>query len=234
MERQTTNLAGYSTAIMRVLIIANGVQPAKETVKSLALRSDVVIAVDGAVYAAVDAGLHPDIMTGDFDSVRLESVRAEFPKLRIVPTPDQDQSDLEKAVNIAHELGASSITIIGAAGGRMDHTLANMALLLEVATPICIVDDFGTVQAARSDCEADSVVFLETAVGDTVSLITFDPNASVSITGVKWPLSRCHLLPGTRGVSNVALGNAVQTVVHKGAVFVCHLYEASIREHSRF
>jgi thiamine pyrophosphokinase len=217
---------------MRVLILANGDSPTRETAQMLAARHDLIIAVDGAIHVAASLGLTPHILMGDFDSVRLEAVSAEFPDLRIIPTPDQDQSDLEKAVAVASDLGAASITVIGAAGGRMDHTLANTALLLRPGVPICLADDFGTVQTVASDGTTDARVLLETSAGDTVSLITFERDTRVSITGVQWPLNDFHLLPGTRGVSNVALGSSAEITVQRGSVFVCHLYEKAVRRHS--
>jgi thiamine pyrophosphokinase len=217
---------------MRVLILAHGTSPSFETSQLLASRQDLTIVTDGAIYSAAKLGLTPNILTGDFDSLQLDAVRAEYPNLQVIPTPDQDQSDLEKAIEVASKLGATAITVIGAAGGRMDHTLANMAVLLRTRFPICLADDFGTVRALRSDGEADADLLVETAPGDTVSLITFERNTLVSIQGVQWPLSSFHLLPGTRGVSNVALDTSVSVTVHCGSAFVCHLYEARIREHS--
>ena len=218
---------------MRVLILANGESPSRETAQLLAAHHDITIATDGAIYAAIELGLTPDILTGDFDSVQLEVIRARYPNLRIIPTPDQDQSDLEKAVGVACDLGATTIMVIGAAGGRMDHTLSNTALLLRSRTPICLADDFGTVQAIVSDGVEESLLRLETSAGDTVSLITFEPDTGVSIEGVQWPLNCFHLVPGTRGVSNVAVGASVEIRVQRGCVFVCHLYEAPMRRHSQ-
>jgi thiamine pyrophosphokinase len=179
--------------------------------------------------------LIPEILTGDFDSVRLDAIRSNYPELQVISTPDQDQSDLEKAVAVACDLGAEAITVIGAAGGRMDHTLANTALLMSATIPISLADDFGTVRAIccdRREGSVDAGALLETSEGDTVSLITFDMGTSVTVTGVHWPLNRFHLQPGTRGVSNVALASSVAVTVHCGSVFVCHLYEAAMKVHS--
>ena len=225
--------SGILKVMMRVLILANGIPPTPETAQALAARHELIIAVDGAIYAAAELGLAPDILTGDFDSVRLDGACAKYPELRVIRTPDQDKSDLEKAVDTACDLGATAVTVIGASGGRMDHTLGNSAILLRACTPICLADDFGTVQAVGSDGKEDCILVLATSAGDTISLITFDLNSKVSIGGVKWPLREFHLLPGTRGVSNVALSTEVEISVHRGCVFVCQLYEEPIRRHSK-
>jgi thiamine pyrophosphokinase len=217
---------------MRVLILVDGSKPERETAQMLAARHDLLIAVDGAVYSAAALGLKPDVLTGDFDSVRLESVCLEHPNMKVIPTPDQDRSDMEKALTVASELGATSITVMGAAGGRMDHTLANTAILLRAGTPMVLADDLGTVRALGRNGEADEAISIETSAGDTVSLITFERDTTVSIAGVRWPLDCYHLPPGTLGVSNVSLGSAVNVIVHKGSAFVCHLYQAALREHS--
>ncbi len=180
----------YSTSMMRVLILANGAPPGRETAQLLASRHDLIIAVDGAIYAAAKIGLTPDILTGDFDSVRLEAVCADYPKLRVIRTPDQDKSDLEKAVDTACDLGATDITVTGThlAGGWTTRWETPPSLLTACA-PICLADDFGTVRAARNNGIAETILALQTSAGDTVSLITFDPDTSVSIAGVHWPLS---------------------------------------------
>src|SRR5439155_10990786 len=42
---------------------------------------------------------------------------------------DKDATDLELALDVARDRGAARITVVGGAGGRLDHFLANVALL---------------------------------------------------------------------------------------------------------
>lgn len=218
---------------LRVLILAHGELPSEERVRRMHAEHDYIMVTDGAAHRVLEFGVIPDLLCGDFDSVNLESIRELLPDVRIVPTPDQEQADLEKAIQIAREIG-DEITIVGATGGRMDHTLANLALLLRFPPdiPLCFVDDFGTVRALTGTQEQPGEITLETEIGDTLSLISFEPQVHVDIEGVQWPLHLSHLLPGTRGVSNVAAETAVTIRVRGGSVFICHLFREQIERHS--
>ncbi len=210
---------------MRVLILAHGEPPLPALAQRLALQHDLLLAADGAAHTAARLGLMPDVICGDFDSVRLEQARAEFPRAEFVATPDQDRADLEKAIVLACERGATAITLLGASGGRTDHALANYALLLRYHTEleIILVDAYGVTRAVSGTDAAQGTVEFEAMPGDTISLISFDGRARVGISGVVWELND-YLLPiGTHGVSNVARSEIVQVRVRGGAVMVCHL-----------
>jgi thiamine pyrophosphokinase len=205
---------------MNVLILANGQPPSPQLAQALATINDLLIATDGAAHQAVRLGLNPQIICGDFDSIDLETARREFPLAEFVPTPDQSYADLEKAVLLARRRGATSVTISGAAGGRIDHMLANYALLLRYGRDLNlqIVDDSGYQRLVTG------ISSVATRPGGIVSLIALGSRASVSISGVQWEVRKLALAPGTRGVSNVALGERVTVEVHRGKVVLCHLY----------
>ena len=213
---------------MRILIFANGDPPSRALAQRLAAVHDFLMATDGAAHKAVALGLSPNIVCGDFDSVAMDTAHAELPDAEFIPTPDQDSADLEKAIALARQRGATRITIIGANGGRIDHTLANCALLLRYHHEILIrlVED-GAETWAMSGAESVPFAMQFAAVpGDTISLLSMDGRARVGITGVKWPLHE-HLLPiGTLGISNAAVADTMTVTVRGGTIFVCHLYPA--------
>jgi thiamine pyrophosphokinase len=215
---------------MRVLILANGEPPSVELAGRLAAEHDLLIAADGAAQRALALGLRPDIICGDFDSVQMDVARSAFPAAEFVPTPDQDKGDLEKALLLALERGARRITIMGTAGGRIDHMLANHALLLcyHRELDLAIVEDGAQVRAISGRPGTPGVLTLATTPGDTVSLISFEATARVSITGVRWEVHDLDLLPGTRGISNMAEGEHVLVEVSAGTVLVCLLTRNSV------
>ena len=215
---------------MRVLILANGEPPSETLLARLAAEHDLLIAVDGAALKAVRLGVLPNIVSGDFDSLDLDAAKAALPDAEFLPTPDQNETDLEKAFNIARACGASEITIAGAAGGRIDHTLGNFCRLLRWREelpdfPVTIVEDGSEVRAMASE------LMLETEIDDAISLLSYDGRARVSIDGVRWPL-RNHLLPvGVGGLLNEAVSTQVRVSATGGIVLVCHL-QAWRRRHS--
>ncbi len=153
----------------------------------------------------------------------MAAAKRELPAAEWIATPDQNRADLEKAILLARSRGATEITILGANGGRMDHTLANFALLLRYhrEIPLQIVGDGAAARAV-------SGAFTFAAnTGDTVSLISMDGAALVSVSGVRWPLEDFPLPVGTLGVSNEATGGEIFLNVKNGAILVCHLYPVS-------
>ena len=213
---------------MNVLILANGDPPSSEMLARLAASHDLFIACDGAAQKAVACAVLPDVVSGDFDSLDLVAAQAALPRTEFVPTPDQSRTDLEKAVAIARERGATSLTIAGAAGGRMDHTLGNVSLLLRWAAdwpdlPVAIVADGAETRALLGER------VLDTEAGDAVSVLSMDGRARVSLSGVRWPLTDFALPVGVGGLLNEATGNTVTVKAEGGLVLVCHL-QAYLRQ----
>ena len=214
---------------MRVLILANGEPSSPALLARLATEHDLFIAVDGAARSASALGQSPDIVSGDFDSVSVEEAQRLFPLAELIPTPDQNHTDLEKAFQIAQDRGAACVTVAGASGKRIDHTLGNFSLLLRWRLdlpdlPVTIVTDGSEVRAVTGE------IRLETEAGDAVSLLSFDGQARVSMDGVRWPLQN-HTLPvGAGGLLNEALGPRVTVRAEGGIVLVCHL-RAYLRSH---
>jgi thiamine pyrophosphokinase len=202
----------------RVLILANGDSPSAALLQRLVAAHDLLIATDGAAPKAALRGVAPDIICGDFDSLSCDLARQKFPRAEIVPTPDQNQGDLEKALGVARERGAREITITGATGGRLDHTLGNIALLLRYHAEIAL--------AIRDECSETRAISGEWKItatpGDLVSVISFDGLAHVTLTGVQWPLQNHRMPIGTLGISNRAVAPQVTVRVQGGTVIACH------------
>src|SRR5438876_7039445 len=112
---------------MRALIVAHGEPPSRDLLDRLIADSDLVIATDGAANGLIPAGITPHIVLGDFDSLD-SKLPDSHPEIQFVSAASQEASDLDKAVAHALELGAVTVTITGAGGGRIDHTLANVSL----------------------------------------------------------------------------------------------------------
>ena len=169
-------------------------------------RPDVVIAADGGSSLAARLGLVPALIVGDMDSSNAAIVtdfEAQGVEVRRYDHHIKSETDTELAVFAALEWLPYEIVLLGAVGGRLDHTLANIFLLANArlaGTRVRIVDDNEQVFVAHPGIWTD----VHRNVGDTVSLLPVGGSANgVTLEGFEYPLQDEPLPQGyARGVSN--------------------------------
>jgi thiamine pyrophosphokinase len=117
----------------RGLIVAGGPLDAAQLEAEVAGRPELIIAADSGGKYLLELGVLPDLLVGDFDSLAPEELRrmeAAGVKTRSFPS-QKDETDLELSIEYARRDGITDLTILGGLGGRrLDHTLANIGLLL--------------------------------------------------------------------------------------------------------
>lgn len=181
---------------------------------------DRVVCADSGVTLALRLGLDVDVVVGDLDSVPqgdLQRVVDAGAEVRRHP-PDKDHTDLELALRVAAER-ADRVVVVGGAGGRLDHALANVAALasdelraVEVRARLGPDD----VHVVRDSCE------LDLAPGATVTLLpSGGPARGVTTSGLRYALEDDVLLAwSARGVSNVVEDSPVRVDVRDGCLLV--------------
>lgn len=160
-------------------------------------RSSLVFCCDGA-YAWAKGKVRIDENVGDFDSL---PYLPEPKPLEIYPS-EKNYTDGEIALFKLIDRGVERVTIYGGGGGRIDHFIGNMHLLLagwKRGVPVKMVNNDGEILLASGKIK------LEECKGQTISILPFGADALVSHSeGLKYPLERLKLEYGTcRGVSNV-------------------------------
>ena len=191
---------------MRALVA--GDRPLPATVEDLA-NDALVIGADGGGERLLAVGIEPDVVVGDLDS--LSAVAQKQFSDRLVRDSAPDSSDLEKAVAWARTEGADDIVVIGWSGGRLDHTLAALALAFE---GVQLHDDRFLVTAVAGSAEI-------TAQPGTLFSLMALPEAVVSVGGARWNLEQEPLTMGARGMHNeVAAGGRVQVECHTGKLLL--------------
>ncbi len=181
---------------MRVLVIAHGVPPSRSLLASLAAQSDLVVAADGGAMTALEAGLMPDAVVGDLDSLALFP-DAGIPPGRIKHDRAADTTDLEKAVRHALALGATAVDVTAAGGGRADHALANLSVLTRFrGSAIALHDDDFVISLVAGEATIDA------EPGTIVSLVALGECHGVSTRGLRWDLQDFTLTFGPRGIHN--------------------------------
>lgn len=176
-----------------------------------------LIGVDGGAAALWEQGLIPHIVTGDFDSLS-EAARADLAAAgaRIVPTPDQEYTDLDKALAYTLDvLGARRVAVFGATGGRLDHTFAALSALVKYGrrADVRLVDDVGETRLVHGRMRLTG----DDLVGRVLSLIALGPVEGIHSRGVRWPLQGESLAPGIReGTSNRVTACTVEIEAARG------------------
>lgn len=168
--------------------------------------ADLVVAADGGANHLARIGIRPAALVGDFDSVR-PGVRRWIGEDRVVLRPDQESSDLDKALTfVLDEFAIETVTVLAATGGRLDHAVENLVLLTRFAARAPVV-------FLAADARFEAVIGrLETTSfpGQTLSLLPFGECPRVTTIGLHWPLAGERLAPGLRSaVSNRATGDSV-------------------------
>lgn len=209
---------------MNVLILTNGEYGDYEFCKNDGIEQipyDFVICADRGIRHAIKLGIQPHLIVGDFDSGSQEDL-AYYREKHIpieVFNPMKDETDTELAIKRAVEKGATSITIYGGAGSRLDHTLGNVHLLytlLKSKIQARLMNPNNTVYMI------DECIMLEGKAGDLVSLIPFAGNVKgVTTQNLGYPLEKATLKVGTSlGISNYMTESKASVWIEEGTLLV--------------
>ena len=184
-----------------IVILAAGDFPRAEAPLKALHEADVRICCDSAAEALVEAGLVPDRIVGDLDSLS-PAFRTRYAGI-ITHIAEQDDNDLTKAFPLALALDPSHITIVGATGRREDHTLGNISLLLdyarEAACPVEMLTDYGRFTTLFDTATLPSVP------GQPVSIFAFDNSLNIKSAGLKYPTDQVRFDSLWKATLNQAL-----------------------------
>ena len=158
-----------------------------------ALQGAPVVAADGGAGLALAAGLTPDAVIGDFDSLT-GADRARLDPATLHHVTEQETTDFDKALRMTR---APVVVGAGFLGGRIDHQLAALTVLARHPDRLCVL-------AGAEDvlCLCPPDLSLHLTAGDRLSLY---PLAEVRgrSDGIDWPIDGLTLRPDDRsGTSN--------------------------------
>lgn len=193
---QQTQIAEFDDPI----VIVGGGSVDAELLRELYASGCRLIGADGGADQIVDAGLKPEVIVGDFDSLR--EPLSWLGKTRLIQLPEQETTDFEKALYSTR----APVTIgLGMTGGRFDHTLAALDAMARYARKrhIVLVDEQDIALGLTREFA------FEVAAGDRVSIHPLAPITFWHSDGLEYPLDAVKLAPGVRtGTSNMATTGA--------------------------
>ena len=210
----------------RTAIVVGAGEFTDRGIRELAGQSCLIIAADGGLKHLQAAGLQPDLIIGDFDSLGYVPEKRD-PEIIRLPV-EKDDTDMAAACRTAWEKGFRSMRIYGGSGDRPDHFLANLQLAAaysRAGAEVQMITPEYTVYAVT-----DGTVMLESEPGITFSVFSHgDLAEGVTIGGdVRYSLDGAQLT-NTRalGVSNLMTGKTAFVSVRRGTLLV-FLYHKNI------
>ena len=109
------------------------------------------IGVDSGALLIIDKGLPIKFAIGDFDSMSDQDLQSVSNLCEIIKHPIQkNETDSELAILTCVEKGYQEIVLYGAISQRLDHTFANILLLLYRFCNLVLMDDMQKVQLLRA------------------------------------------------------------------------------------
>ena len=175
-----------------------------------------LIGVDHGASVIAQAGLKMKAAIGDFDSVDGNELKAiaQSAETMVKLVPQKDETDTEEAIKYALEQGYEEIVIYGALGGRIDHEMANMYLLMHRRYPIMFIDDHNRVRVLKRG---------QYQVGNEFTYLSFLAleESCISVNGVAYPMNhRIITLKDIFSISNEITGGNCEIDIHYGRVLV--------------
>ncbi len=180
-------------------------------------KGDLIIAADGGYRLLCAAGLTPDVVLGDFDSLGEVPLHPHVVRLPV----RKDETDMAAAVRVGVERGYSTFRLYGGVGGRPDHTYANQQLLFGMAKHGLHARLFGAGYCMTVLC--DGTLTFPAGQRGTVSVFSLtDCSCGVTLSGLSYPLQDATLTNDIPlGVSNQFLPEtAASFTVAKGALLI--------------
>ena len=194
------------------LIIANGASCEPELLGQLLEWSPLVVVLDSAIERVMPLDIKIDVLLGDFDrDFDPEIYKTKQYPLEIVHTPDQNKTDLEKALDYLIERKIPSVNIVWATGKRADHTITNLTNIVRYRDliKIVILDDHSKIFLLPNKFEKWYTA------GTPISLIPIGVVKGIHSQNLVCPLANDTLTIGYRtGSSNAVASDGLVTIEH--------------------
>ncbi len=201
----------------RCVLIGGGDCSADILKKNIKVDNDYIICADGGYDYAVEADFKPDLLIGDFDSIK-----AIPDDVRKVTLPiEKDVTDTVAAFNEGTKLGYTSFVLFGGTGGRFEHTFANISLMANASKQnieFVIVDEKHIFRAITN-----STVKIRRKENQQISVFAYG-NKAIGVTekGFHYPLQNYTLDPfdGALGTSNDIVDDFGEISVEDGTLII--------------
>ncbi|MCH4286448.1 MULTISPECIES: thiamine diphosphokinase [Bacillota] len=180
------------------------------------------IGIDHGAISCIKQHIPMVCAVGDFDSVNDEEKAMIEKATDIMPLPaHKNETDTEVAIFYAMEHQYEEIILYGGLGGRIDHELANLYLLIHREYPIILMNEQNRIQLLKEGhykVKKDAYQYLSfLALCDSC----------ISEENVAYPLSKQEIsTKDIYTVSNEIIHEEADITIHKGKVLMIQTRDA--------
>jgi thiamine pyrophosphokinase len=211
------------SAPVHTVVVTTGAAPFDPLAVRAVAGADRIVAADGGLDHARAAGLVPDILVGDLDSVSADGLAWATATIAVERHPAAKlATDTELALACAASMHPQRVLLVAGSGDRLDHAIAAVGALG--------ADALADVPAVEGWWGSDHMliarpgrcVHVDRPVGTTFSLLALHGSCrGVTIAGSRWPLIDADLAPLVGlGVSNEVLEPPCRVDVASGVVTI--------------
>ena len=191
----------------------------------------LIVAADSGLHLAEAAGLQPDWITGDMDSIDGEEALRRYAAEKVIRhAAEKDFTDTELAASLLWEKGCTEVWIIGGGGGRIDHLLGIRDLFERKRFPrrwITAAEDMFCIEDGGQTKYGGVTQAID--VGGLVSVFPLGQGPwKAESRGLKWPLGNVRWERGRYGLSNVAVVQEITVSAQQGRFLV--IFPAKTKE----
>lgn len=198
-------------------VIIGGGDCSVDILKNNILSDDFIICADSGYDIANDADIVPDLLIGDFDSIK----RIPDNVNKITLPVEKDVTDCLAAYNEGIKLGFKAFAVFGGTGGRFEHTFANISLLAAASQSGVSVEMIDDIHIFRS-ISNDSII-INRKDNQQISIFAYGSDAiGVTLKGFHYSLSDFTLDPfyGSLGTSNDIIDEYGEIIVKNGTLII--------------
>lgn len=206
---------------MRRCVVIGGADIGRyDRVRAYLREDDFDICCDCGLRHLSGLGVSPDLIVGDFDSHEDPLLDVET----ITLPREKDDTDTVFAVKEALRRGFQDFLLVGAVGGRLDHTLGNVSLLLMLdaqGKSAAVLDDYSEMRIV-----SDEPVEIEDRFA-YFSLLNISGTArGIEIKNAKYPLTNAEITCEYQyGISNEVLpGETAAVSVKEGRLLLIEVF----------
>lgn len=202
---------------MRRCVVIGGADIGRyDCIRTYLRADDFYICCDSGLKHREGLGILPDLVVGDFDSFEYQHLETET----ITLPCEKDDTDTVFAVKEALTRGFQEFLLVGVIGGRLDHTLGNVSLLLMLSAQgkaAVAIDDYSEMEVVSN---------FPVQINDRYaffSLLNISGTAQgITIRNAKYPLEDAEITCEYQyGISNEVLpGRTAEVSVQRGRLLL--------------